>query len=82
MIDLNKPIDNTDRKFGSVNEYFITPVKLQSGELTYGLLTEREVLASVKRAENNVEDIIPVVATPFARFMAWLSSFFGPSTRQ
>lgn len=80
MIDLNKPIDNTDRKFGSVNEYFITPIKLQNGVTTYGLLTEREVLAAVKRAENNIEDIV-INATRFGRFMAWLTSFFG-STRQ
>lgn len=80
MIDLNKPIDNTDRKFGSVNEYFITQIKLKNGVTTYGLLTEREVLAAVKRAENNVEDIV-INATKFGRFMAWLSSFFG-STRQ
>lgn len=81
MIDLNKPIENTDRKFGSVNQYFITEIKLQNGVSTYGLFTEREVLAAAKRAENNLEDIV-INTSKFGKFMAWLSSFFGPSTRE
>lgn len=81
MIDLNKPIENTDRKFGSVNQYFITEIKLQSGVTTHGLFTEREVLAAAKRAENNLEDIV-INTSRFGRFMAWLSSFFGPTTRE
>jgi hypothetical protein len=80
MININKPIDNKDRKFGSANVYYISSIKKLDGELVYGLFTEKEVQTAIKRAENNVEDIV-VNATLFGRFMTWLTSFFG-STRQ
>ncbi len=86
MIDLGKSIKNTERKFGSVDVYFFSPVRLPTGEVVYALFTEREVATAVKRAEGNLEDIAIILAeeekqTVFGRFIHWITSFFG-STRQ
>jgi hypothetical protein len=88
MIDLGKAIKNTERKFGSVDVYYFSPVKLATGETVYALFTEREVTTAVKRAEGNLEDIAPLLVeeeikqTRFGRFIHWITSFFGSTTRQ
>lgn len=87
MIDLGKGIKNTERKFGSVDIYFFSPVKLPTGETVYALFTEREVATAVKRAEGNLEDIASLLVeeekkTVFGRFIHWISSFFGSTARQ
>ena len=80
MIDLNKPIDNKDRKFGSANTYFITKIKQLDGSTKYGLLTQHEVDAATKRADNNVEDIV-ANATVFGKVVTWFTKIW-PSSRQ
>jgi hypothetical protein len=88
MIDLGKAIKNTERKFGSADTYFFSPVKLSTGELVYGLFTEHEVTTAIKRAEGNLEDISAILIedeiqeSRFGRFTRWLSGFFGSTTRE
>jgi hypothetical protein len=84
MININKPIENKDRKFGSANVYFLSQIVNSDGNVVYGLFTQHELQVAMKRAENNIEDIVPVAvnSTIFGRFLTWLSRFFGSTTRK
>jgi len=87
MISLDTPISNTERKFGSADVYYMSDIKQIDGQIVSGLFTEKEVLNAIKRAADNPEDLNTVIVenisqTKFGRFMLWLSSFFGSTTRE
>lgn len=77
MIDMNVKVDNSNRKFGSAAFYYHTRVK--DGQMVVdALFTETEVNNARKRAALNPEDL---PKTRFERFLIWLTSFFGQTSR-
>lgn len=85
MIDLNSPVKNTIRKFGSADRYYVTQVQTLEGDVLFALFTENEIETAINRADENAEDIELLLEeelqSKFGKFVTWLSSFFG-STRQ
>lgn len=57
MIDVNDPINNKQRKFGSANEYLLAYVLGTDNVVRPALLTPKEVSNAVERAAKNAEDL-------------------------
>jgi len=56
-IYLTELVENKDRKFGSVLEYYPTRVELVDGTVYDALFTKHEIDAAMVRAQANYEDI-------------------------
>lgn len=56
-IHLDEEVDNTERKFGEVREYFPVKVISASGLYKWAMFTESEIDRAIIRADKNREDI-------------------------
>jgi len=56
-IDLRAPVRNQQRRFGSVNEYFVATVADPAGRERKALFTRNEVLGAIRRGRLNPEDV-------------------------
>ena len=56
-IYLDEVVDNTERRFGSAQEYFPIMVHDTKGYAVAAMFTENEILKAVERAKKNAEDL-------------------------
>ena len=54
---LDEMVDNKERKFGSVNQYYPVIVIDSEGKLQPALFTENEINVAIERAQSNPEDV-------------------------
>jgi hypothetical protein len=56
-IYLKEIVENKDRKFGSLLEYYPARVETEDGKVFNALFTENDINEAMLRAESNPEDI-------------------------
>lgn len=56
LINLDKPVPNTEHAFGEAQEYYFTEV-LVNGRLVPAFLTEHAIKEAMDRAARNKEDV-------------------------
>jgi len=57
LIKMNEVVDNTERKFGEILEYFPVQIETKDGSKTWAMFTENEIEIAITRADKNKEDI-------------------------
>lgn len=72
VIYVSEKVENTDRIFGSSNEYLPVRIVFPSGHESRAMFTVNDIRAGIKRGEKNPEDF-PTPSTLWQRIMKWFS---------